>query len=442
MKLLIDRLKEISAFIYILVFLLIFNFLFNLNYSWYGVSLIVRVYLFVVSFYLIFGFASLKISDLRDEYSLRYGVRGEYILFLESRLVPLAFIYLITILFTFIDYIRLPDWPWNPIVSLLNGRYSNLVIYSVFLLLILKLKREPRITIPLFLLASVLYFFIDKFLFSAADNGLEISAIKFIKLMIFFLIPFMEFFSSKIISVAGSFITSIIIFFAIIFNFLLFYKCSDSATYINKESGLQLVSSGITSSFDGLEDIVIRNNDYGLFKRILELAGKYTLNINFTEEEWKSLLFAAPDDSVELISGYLINRDIGLTYLEIISFVEKRSEGSAGSIENLNKFTDFSSRHVAGNEDDLMKRMKSGDRGFRLWGISVLGKNRCVEAIPLLVEYLTDIDIKISERAYYDLKMITGLDPSREMNKKINDPDVIIIFKKYYLERRSSRKAD
>ena len=441
MTLLIDRLKEISAFLYILVFLLIFNLIFNLNYSWYGISLIVRIYLFVVSFYLIFGFASLKITSLKEEYKMRYGARGEFLLFLETRIFPLAFIYFVTILFTFIDYIRLPDWPWNPIVSLLNGRYSNTIIYSLFLFIILKLKREPRITIPLFLAVSVLYFFLDKYIYAAAASGLEISTIKLIKLMLFFLIPFSEFFGRKFISAAGSLIFSVIIFSAIVFNFLFFYKYPGSAAYIKKESGLQLVSFGMTSAFNGLEDIVIKKNDFELFERILKLAERYKINITFTENEWKGLLFTAPDYTVELISRYIMNRDVRLTYNEIISFVGKRSEEPAGSVENLNNFIALSSKYAAGNEEDLMKRMRGSNRSFKLWGMAILGKNKYIESIPLLIEFLTDIDIKISEWSNTALKKITGLDPVKDLNKKINNPDVIIAFKNYYLEHHSSRKA-
>ncbi len=433
MKLLIDRLKEISTFVYILIFFLVFNLYFNLNYDWYGISLIVRIYLFVFSFYLIFGFASLKLDELRDEYYNIYGKKGEFLLFLEARLLPFLFIYLITIVFTLIDYIRLPDWPWNPVLSLLNGRYSNTIIYSLFLFLILKLKKGPSVTIPLFGVVFVLYFILDKYLYSVSSSGMDISLIKILKMMIFFIVLSYEFYSRIFISFIYSLVLSSFIFTSIIVQFFAVYKYSPSTAYSKIESGLQLVRFGSVSTMDSLKDLVLKTSDFNLFNKLLLLAMKFNMEIEYNSDEWKNLLFAGPVDMTELISGYIMDKEIDLSYGEIVAFAEKMSLDSNNRLEKAKTFIKISSKNIAGNEDDLIKRVQTSNKTFKLWGMAVLAEYNSIKSIPLLLELLTDVDVNISEGAYMALKKITSLDPKERLNKRINDPDIIIMFKRYYL---------
>jgi hypothetical protein len=81
-----------------------------------------------------------------------------------------------------------------------------------------------------------------------------------------------------------------------------------------------------------------------------------------------------------------------------------------------------------------MPRLKRQNKIFKLWGMAVLGEQKKIESIPLLLDYLTDIDSNISEGAYRALKNITGLDPKEEMDKRIIDPRVYIIFRDFYVQ--------
>lgn len=433
MTLLRSRLKEISAFIYILIFLLIFNLFFNLNYDWYGISLIVRIYLFVFSFYLIFCFASFKRDHLTEKYNKIYGKKGTIILFLEERVFPFFLIYLITILFTLIDYIRLPNWPWNPILSLFNGRYSNIIIYSLLLLLILKLKKEPKITIPLFLTVSILYFILDKVIYSASTSGVAISMIKIIKMMIFFYFLFYEFFNRISASIISSSILSCFVFLSLITYFSTIYKYSKDISYERREAGLLLIQFGFSSPLEGLKDLVINTSDFYLFQKLLLLSKKYNIAIDYTNEEWEDLLFSGPVSMTEFTSSYIINKKVDLSYERIIAFAEKRSSESNKQIENASNFIKISSRYLEGNEKDFFNRLETANKSFKLWGIAVLAEYRSIGSIPLLLKFITDVDANISKAAYIALKKITGLDPKETLNKRINDPDVIILFKEYYL---------
>ena len=235
MSILVAQIRKISTFVYILVFLLIFNLFFNLNYKWDGISFIVRSYLFVFSFYLIFNCADIKINSLKESYIERFGKKGELLLFLEARVLPFLFIYLITIIFTLIDYIQVSHWPYKPLLALLDGRYSNTLIYSLFLLLILKIKRGPNITIPLFLIVSVLYFFIDKFMYSFSGSGFIISLFKISKfiLFIFFLLYEIFYYSRKrlVMIVLSTIGFGFVLYFLIFSIFVGVFRHSRSTSY-------------------------------------------------------------------------------------------------------------------------------------------------------------------------------------------------------------------
>lgn len=82
MDLLLEKIKGIKTFLYILLALLMVNALFNLKYDWGGVSIIVRVYIMVLSFYIIYIFSQINLDSYRDEYRSEYGWAGNYILFL------------------------------------------------------------------------------------------------------------------------------------------------------------------------------------------------------------------------------------------------------------------------------------------------------------------------------------------------------------------------
>ncbi len=440
MTLFIDKLKEISVFVYILLFLLVFNLIFNLNYDWYGISLIVRIYLFVFSFYLIFGFASLNLKELKKQYYDKFGAKGDIILFLEVRVLPFLLIYLITIVFTFIDYIRISDWPWRPLFELLDGRYSTIIIYSLFLFIILKLKKEPSIAIPTFLLVSVLYFILDKFLYSVSASGAANSSIKLLKLILFFSTISYEFYIKKLVSLVGSLVVSLFIFSTIISGYSYFYHFSDNIAYARKEAGMMLVGFGFSSAAKGLKNLVIKTYDYQLLSQLLMIAMKYDIEIEYNNEEWRKLLFSGSDNAVELISRYLIDKDIMLTYDEIVTFVEERSMDPDCKLDTAKHFLRISSRSMKDKEDDLITKIKDSSNNFKLWGIAVLSEIKSKKSIPLLLEFLTDVDLTISEGAYKALKRITGINPARKMKKRINDPDVIIKFKEYYREHHFDHK--
>ena len=133
--------------------------------------------------------------------------------------------------------------------------------------------------------------------------------------------------------------------------------------------------------------------------------------------------------------------DVNFTYENIISYAEQKSKVQNENLENANNFIKLSAKYYNGNEKDLFKRLKDSNKTFKLWGISILAENKSIESIPLLLDFIIDIDAELADRAYNALKTITGMDPGAALDKRINDPDIIAIFKEYYLMHSQIRKV-
>ncbi len=443
MSILIEQIRKISTFVYILIFLLIFNLFFNLNYKWDGISFIVRSYLFVFSFYLIFNCADIKINSLKESYIERFGKKGELLLFLEARVLPFLFIYLITIIFTLIDYIQVSHWPDKPLLALLDGRYSNTLIYSLFLLLILKIKRGPNITIPLFLIVSVLYFFIDKFMYSFSGSGLIISLFKISKFILFIFFLLYEFFyyswKRLVLIVLSSIGLGFVLYFLIFSIFVGVFRHSRGTSYHKQRAGMLLLKLGFSFPLNELKDSVLETYDVRLFKKLLKYSIRYDLSLEYDDHEWEKLLFSRSLKMTDMISGYILYKNIDLSYERIIDYAERESLRANTELPEASNFIKIASRYIGDHQTDFVARIKRQNKTFKLWGMAVLGEQKKIESIPLLLEYLTDIDSNISEGAYLALRNITGLDPKEEMDKRIIDPQVYIIFRDFYIQNHKAR---
>jgi hypothetical protein len=442
MPLLFSKLKEISVFIYTLILLLIFNLYFNLNFNWPGISSIVRIYTIIFSFYLIYIFASLDLSSLKEDYISKFGRKGKILLFIEIRVMPFLIIYLITILFTLIAEIKNLERPLIQLLSLLNGRHSNNIIYSWLLLIILRIKKSPGITIPLWISIFIIYGVLDWWLFSTINSGIIISFIKIIKIIIFLLLLLSEFFDDKKKCVISSLITGIIFFIISVGSFFSIFKFSDRISVHSKEAGLILLKMGITYPLDQLKQTALDATDTKLLNDLLLLSDESgNKQITYTNKQWEHLLFSGSANTADNISRYLLNQKINLSYERIMAYAESKSKEESGNLYQLNNFVKLAARCSAGHEKDLLYRLKKYDKNRRLLAIRILSENKTIESIPVLLIYLTDIDDKLANRAYDALKNIADMDPAAVLEKRRNDPDIIALLKEYYFKYSKNRTA-
>lgn len=441
MSLLSIQYRRMSTFVYVLLFLLAFNLAFNLNFRWYGLSIIVRVYLFVFSFYLIYNYSTVEIERVKDLYRKKFNRKGDLLLLAEMGLVPLAIIYGITILFTFIDYIRLGNWPWNPLLSLLNGRYSNIVIYSLFLFIILRTRRGPGIKIAVFMATAFAYYFIDKFLFSAVGAGTAISVIKFSKFVALFFFLFYAFLGErqKLRSLLYSIFVSTVLMFLVVGGYLLIYLNSSPGSYQQNESGIVLMKFGFSFPSAELRRSVVRKKDMALFMEMEAVSSSQGRDLSFSADEWESLLFSGSMDNANHVAARILGRNIPVAYGKLADFAGRKSALAGERLESASNYIALTVRALPGNRGDLVGRMQGSNRNFRLFGITVLGQAVDRESVPLLLDYLTDIDINLSDAAYEALRKITGLDPASELGLQRNDPEVVWKFKDYYVRNRTAR---
>ncbi len=441
MMLLTERLKKISVFAYILLALLAFNLVFNLNSAWYGISLIVRIYVYVFCFYLVFSFSTFTAADKNIVPGTGVRFPGKAALFVQARVIPFLIIFCVILVYILIENVNRTGWPLNALVKILYGRHLNLIVYSLFLLYVLKMRKAPYITIPVFLLLCVAYFYVTMFIDSAVQGGAGVQLVMYIKFVLFFFLLFAEFYGPKGIVrlVVSACIVSILLYAIFIGAFLVIYRITADDSYQKKQAGIQFLRMGFRFPFAQLSGAVLRTSDDKLFRELLRYARDYHMEFTYSDSDWKRLLFSGSADMADRVAEYLLHRNIGLTYDEIMAYAEARSMEPVGNLSNAVYFSRMASRLIAGNENDFLRRMGASNKQFTLWAIAVLGEQKDVRFIPVLIGYLPDIDTKLAEAAYLSLSNITGLDPREKLNRRLNDPDVLYAFKEFYLQTRKGR---
>ncbi len=429
------------TFVYLLIFLLAFNLLFNLHYQWYGISIIVRVYLFVFSFYLIYNYSTIDVDRLKELYRKRFGEKGSLFVLFEMGVVPLLIIYGITILFTFIDYLRLPHWPWNPLLSLLNGRYSNLVIYSLLLFIIMKTSFKPGIKIAIFFGVSVLYFFADKYLSSVFFAGTGLLVVKFIKIMVIFFFLFFGFLGvrRKKWSLLYASTASSIVIALLLGGYALVFRYSPASSYQHMMSALALMKYGFEYPVDELSHAIAEEGAVSFSQEFINLSVLLGRGISFTEAQWEKLLFADKIDQANYIAGIILPRSIAMSFDRLVDYALKQSEQSPARLESASNYIALVAKNSSGKTEHVLKKMSGSNESFKLFAIAVLGEMKDVRAVPDLLDILTGTDFKLSDASYEAMRKITGKDPAAEKNVQRNDPYVIATFHEYYKNNRTVR---
>ncbi len=442
MHILIEELKKLTTFFIILFVLFIVNIIFNYNYRWDGISIIVRVYIFLFSFYTIFNFAALDLESLKKKEIEEKGRRrGLLSLFFRLRVIPFALIYLITVAYGLVDHLGSAGWPGYPLISLLSGGYANTIIYSLILLVILKMRRDPQVTIPVFLATSVFYLFVlDKLVYIYFSAGMAVSIIKIAKYFIFFYFLFYEFFDEgklKALYTLPAFLFAVSIH-ALTTGLLSLFLFAGSASY----SGFyfaadRIMRSGFSFPLEMMEKRIMKDYSPGRLVTLVSYSRFYSYDIDYSKDEWKIILKGVPLASWEKVMPYLIEKSVDLDFdFFMRKIIAEMRRGESGVYENV---TRYAARYLNNRyRGDFYRRIEKGRRHHRVWAMEVAGVAGDIESIPWLVEKLSSIDAELSVNAYSALKAITGIDPAQSEEHHANNPAVIIRFRKFY---RDSGKA-
>jgi len=435
MSILYEQLRKLSTFIILLFFLFLVNVLFNINYKWEGVSVIVRVYLTVFSFYVIYSFFSIPVETVRDRYIEKYGNRGELYLFLSVRVFPLLMIYLSTVVFTLIDFMGTPDWPWNPFLEILNGKNSNILMYSVVLMIVLKIKKDPRISVPVFLGCSALYFMIYKVVYHSSPSGTAVSLTKLFYLIIVVFVLTIEYYYNRKNILRLTFISlfaGCIFYVSAIGIYYGLFNCSKYGTYRHYQSGLILLRMGYEFPLTELKQVVLDKPAQRLVHGYIVYSRGFNRKIDFNRDEWEYLFKKCPLAEASFIMEYIVEKNIKLEYLWLKDFIRKDLYASGNKLLHSASFIAYMSQYYRENKKDFLEGLGNEDLEFRLWKIDLIGASGDFGSVPDLTDMLTDMDAGVSARAYSSLKKITGIDPSENSKRMINSPVVIQKFKEFY----------
>lgn len=434
MQLIKEQLRRINHFLIIMIPLFIVNALFNLKYDWGGVSVIARVYIMVLSFYLIFIFTQIEVSDYRDDYSARYGWKGRYYLFFVLRLFPFLFIYLLTMIFTFINYLDIPEWPLEPAYRLLDGRYSNTVIYPLILFVILRQKKRPRISIPLFIIFSMLYYAADHVLYSLFEPGYGVSIIKLSKYFIFIFVLIYDY--SKI---RWRFIESVLIsvlmgslFYALVTSFVIisFYLSPPGSASLSI-SGRILLKSGYSFPIDKLQKNVLEDGASKDRENIFQYIEKYGKETGFTPDQWETLLLKDKIEKNEYLFRHLNNRNIKLNFGVLKKYAESQFLPITPDAVDLPQFTRYLGSYYSDNKKDFYELYETGNDPMKITILKSLAYADDSDAVNFLINTLTSVDQLRAESSYNSLKIITGKDPAADLKKEKYDVDVVFFFRNY-----------
>ena len=443
-----NQIRKITTFIYILVFLLIVNIVFILKYKWDVIPIIVNVYLFVFSFYLIFNFSLIDIPPLKAEYRKVYRGWGDAILFFKTRIMPIMIIYFITVMYTLINFLDRDNWPWNPLLELLDGRFSNTVFYSLILLIILKFNRRPKITLLLFVIGAAIYFLLYQLVFYFAPSGAVMSGLKFFQITVAFILLIYEFLADRFTvdkkkirkSIGAGLLIGLMMYSLIVGTLVLFYNASRFASYPQARSAQILLRLGYSFPLKKFKDIVIETSDpFLLYDLIYYSTQNFSRPPTLSSSEWENLILSGSMEVANIIAYYINNENITLSYRQILSYAERRSIDNGESLINSAFYIRYTARYCDNHGDDFIERYSKGNRYFKIWIIRVLAESKCTSIIPFLISLLTDIDPALSSEAYTALSRITGLDPAKDGNTRQNDPAVMLQFNKFYLDSRSIR---
>jgi hypothetical protein len=439
MNILLEKMKSIKNFLYILLALLLVNAVFNLNYDWGGVSIIVRVYIMVLSFYIIYIFSQIDPEKYRNHYKEKYGWAGDYILFFIFRGFPFLFIFLMTAAFIIVSAVHLDNWPANPFFRVMDGKYSNTIFYSLILLLVLKQNKRPGIAIPLFILYSVVFFIFHKALSASFEPGYGVGGVKLIKYFIFMFVLFYDSLykgGKAVKSAAAAVVTGMFLFFFVIAVNCLIFNFSGKQGYAYTYSARLLLKTGVKYPLDELEKIIPGKHGMVRVVDFINYSIEYKEEIDYTAEQWGDIIIKSDIGTADFIFDYIYHRDIEIDFNLLRSYANNQSKLAPSAFLGSDYFKRYFARYFPGREKDYFEMYREGPLEMKLWIIDTLEYTDTISAAEFIINYLTDVDRQISERAYIALMGITGLDPAAEKGKNIYDLEVVSEFRDFLESRR------
>ncbi len=429
-----EQLKRMGLFIVLLVILLLYNIYSKLYFNWYGIDIIVRSYSFLFSFLCIFNYTQLDFKGYQPLYAKRFPKYAHVIIFFESRVIPFLLIYFIATLHTLIDTINKSEWPYTAYIGILDGRYTNIVFYSLILFAVLRYRVMPSIAIPLFIGGSVAFYFVDKLIYTNLTAGPGFVITKLIKLTVLIGVLVFEYFQFNILQlVIISMLTGGIFFSGTVGTYLFLYSLTEQET-IKKEILFKLLRFGIPLNINYLKEYVLTTRNYKDYQLLLQYSYELNMPVHFTDKEWEILLFTEKIEMADDVASILLKKSITIPFDSIIDYAYNMSLKQNEKLQSAGYLARLAARFADGNEKTIINTFEQGNFAMKIWLMSVMGYHKKITYLPVLLPYCADRNTTVANTAYSTLVQITGKNPSAELNLPTNDPHVLKVFKDFYFE--------
>ncbi|MGQ9843856.1 MAG: hypothetical protein ACUVRK_09855 [Spirochaetota bacterium] len=429
-----EQIKRMGIFIILLVVLLLYNTYSKLYFIWYGTDIIVRSYSFLFSFLCIFNYTHIDIKSYKSAYRSRYPRFANLIIFFESRIIPFLLIYFIATLHTLIDNINNSSWPYTAYIGILDGRYTNIIFYSLILFSVLRYRIKPSIAIPLFIGGSIAFYIVDKLIYTTITAGPSIIFVKLVKLTVLTGVLLFEYFHLNFYQLlAISIVCGSILFSGTIGTYILMYY-SVQQEHIKKEIQLKLLRWGIPFKINELRQYVLTKRQYKDYQLFILYSSSLNLPVNFTDEDWGKLLFSEDIQMADEVASVLLKKSITIPFNTIIDYAYSMSFKQSEKLQSCSHLARLAARFADGNEKTMITTFEKGNISLKIWMLSVMGFHKKIIYIPVLLPYCADTNTTLATTAYSTLVQITGKNFSVEFSLPTNDPQVLKAFKDFYFQ--------
>jgi len=428
------QLKRMGLFIILLVVLLLYNAYSKLYFNWYGIDIIVRSYSFLFSFLCIFNYTHIDLKSYKSLYLSRYPRYANLIIFFESRIIPFLLIYFIATLHTLIDNINNSGWPYTAYIGILDGRYTNIIFYSLILFAVLRYRIKPSIAIPLFIGGSIAFYIVDKLIYTNLTAGPAIVFVKLVKLTVLTGALVFEYFHLNFTQLLVIAIVSAGILFSGTIGTYIFMYSFVQQDHIKKEIQFKLLRWGIPFKINELKQYVLTKRQYKDYQLFIMYSSALNLPINFTDEEWNRLLFSENIQMADEVASVLLKKSIAIPFDAMIDYAYSMSLKQNEKLQSCSHLARLAARFADGNEKTIITTFEKGNISLKIWIMSVMGFHKKIIYLPVLLPYCADTNTTLATTAYSTLVQITGKNPSVELSLPTNDPQVLKAFKDFYFQ--------
>ena len=429
-----EQLKRMGLFIILLVVLLLYNAYSKLYFNWYGIDIIVRSYSFLFSFLCIFNYTHIDLKSYKSLYLSRYPRYANLIIFFESRIIPFLLIYFIATLHTLIDNINNSGWPYTAYIGILDGRYTNIIFYSLILFAVLRYRIKPSIAIPLFIGGSIAFYIVDKLIYTNLTAGPAIVFVKLVKLTVLTGALVFEYFHLNFPQLLVIAIVSAGILFSGTIGTYIFMYSFVQQDHIKKEIQFKLLRWGIPFKINELKQYVLTKRQYKDYQLFIMYSSALNLPINFTDEEWNRLLFSENIQMADEVASVLLKKSIAIPFDAMIDYAYSMSLKQNEKLQSCSHLARLAARFADGNEKTIITTFEKGNISLKIWIMSVMGFHKKIIYLPVLLPYCADTNTTLATTAYSTLVQITGKNPSVELSLPTNDPQVLKAFKDFYFQ--------